>query len=108
MGLVRTQKEGDGMYISGNGRDIELTVLEVKGIEFHRKVKLGIKGLESIEEIEISADQGYVGIYDTILIEVGNRRDRMPGFASLNYEASLDYKFKRKIARENRRVSWGL
>ena len=42
MGLVRTQKVGEGMHISGRNRDIYIILIKICGEEFHRKAEFSV------------------------------------------------------------------
>ncbi len=60
MGLVRTQKVGEGMHIRGRDKDIYITLRGISGEEFHRKAGFSIQGVKGLNRLEISADEGYV------------------------------------------------
>jgi len=99
MGLVRRQRVGEGMYITGRNRNIEITILSISGEESNRKVRFKIKGNNGPDDLELSASQGYFNLTEDIRIEVSNKAVRTD-FVAINYDAPRDYKFRR---RENER-----
>lgn len=96
MGLVRTQKVGEGMRIIGRDRDIYITLRGISGEEFHRKAEFSIRGIKGLNRLELSADEGYVNLTEDIKIEIGNGADLREDFISINYHAPKDYVLSRR------------
>ncbi|MDP3026533.1 MAG: hypothetical protein Q8N63_02405 [Nanoarchaeota archaeon] len=96
MGLVRTQKVGEGMHIIGRDKDIYITLRGISGEEFHRKAEFSIRGIKGLNRLELSADDGYVNLTEDIKIEIGNGADLREDFVSINYHAAMDYKLFRR------------
>ena len=103
MGLVRTQKIGEGMHIKGRGRDINISILKIMGVEFHRSAKFKVEGVEGVSELEICADEGYVDLTGELKMQITNSRDKREGFISVNYDGPKDYKFQRREYEENKK-----
>ena len=106
MGLVRKQKIGEGMFIHGKGKNIEITLLEIGGMEFHRKVKLAIEGIENLSFLELYADRGYFYLADDIKLRVSNgsdyKKDGKGNSVFMDYDApKKDYKMDRKEFKDN-------
>lgn len=96
MGLVRTQKVGEGMHISGRNRDIYIILIKICGEEFHRKAEFSVWGVKGLNKLELSADEGYVNLTEDIKIEIGNAADLREDFISINYHAPNYYAFTRR------------
>jgi hypothetical protein len=90
------------MFISGGGKDIEITLLEISGTEYHRRVRLAIEGIEEIiKPLELSADCGYFNLAKDIKIRVSNgsdwKKDKPGTSVFIDYNAPKeDYKMDRK------------
>jgi hypothetical protein len=111
MGLVRKHKIGDGMIVLGRGKyagkNIDITLLEIGGTEYHRVARLNIKGIEGISKpLEVSADEGYIDLDEEFRIRVSNgsdwREDLRGSSLFIDYDAPKEsYKMNRKESKRS-------
>jgi len=71
MGLIRAQVAGDGMDITGRGRNIQVRIIEIleRGVGTSR-VRLRISGVQDINELEIAALQPPTALGDGVTVAV--------------------------------------
>jgi hypothetical protein len=99
MGLVRKQRVGEGMTISGSGKSLEIRILDISGTEFHREVKFEITDQKIKSTLKLSADKGYVYVDKDIKLRVSNGSDSkedMGESVHIDYEAPRKYDLQRR------------
>lgn len=94
--LIRSQKVGEGMFIKGRGKLIEITLSEI--IRKGERVRFKVNGIEDLEETEVSSKEVPVELTDDIKLGVGraNKYNLCSKSVHIFYEAPEDYVFNRK------------
>jgi len=94
MGLVRTQRVGEGMHFSGRGKSIDVHIEDIKGPRDNRWVKFKIQGVEGMNYLSVTKYDGLVDLVDEIKIAVCPNVENA-GHAAILYRAPWDYQLDR-------------
>ena len=99
MSPVRRLKHDLGVHIEGRGKSIDIILRAIEGIGLEKRTRLEVKGIDGIEEIELSYAKPAVELVDEIKVALAKQEKPIRlNRASIFFSGPEDYVFSEATA----------